>query len=76
MTNPTDEEIKTAKMLIEWKDRILRRAGSAIEGHFIDSPVECHTSEEQGFERGLRTAVDEVCKLMSDPSYFNRVKKP
>lgn len=61
-----------AAMLVKWKDRILHKAATNIEGHFLDSPVEDFTSEEDGFERGLRTAVDEVCKLMADPSYFGR----
>jgi hypothetical protein len=61
-----------AAMLVRWKDRILHQAARNIENHFLNSPVEDFTAEEEGFERGIRTAVTEVCKLMADPSYFNR----
>ena len=65
-------ELEMAALLTRWKDRILARAATNIEGHFLNSPVEDFSAEEEGFERGLRTAVDEVCKLMADPSYFGR----
>jgi len=65
----TDGEM--AAMLVRWKDRILHRAALNIDNHMIDGPVEDFTNEERGFERGLRTAVDEVCKLMADPGYWS-----
>ena len=66
----SDREL--AATIERWKDRILHRAVNNIEQHFLDSPVEDFSQEEHGFERGLRTAVDEICKLMVNPSYFNR----
>lgn len=65
-------ESEMAALLVRWKDRILRQAATNIENHFIDAPVEDFTAEEEGFERGLQTAVDEVCRLMADPSHFGR----
>lgn len=66
------EDLEMSALLVRWKDRILHRAALNIDNHMIDGPVEDFTEEEKGFERGLRTAVDEVCKLMSDPSYWSR----
>jgi hypothetical protein len=61
-----------AAMLVRWKDRILKRAATNVENHYLDGPVEDQSEEERGFERGLGTAVTEICKLMDDPSYFGR----
>ncbi len=68
------DEAGMAQLLARWRDRVLHNAAMGIENHFINRPVEDFTSEEQGFERGLRTAVTEVCKLMNDPGYFGRNK--
>lgn len=61
-----------ADYLVRWKDRILASAAHAIDGHFLDKPIDDFTAEEEGFERGLSTAINEICKLMADSSYFNR----
>lgn len=66
------EDLEMAALLVRWKDRILHRAAFNIDNHMIDGPVEDFTEEENGFERGLRTAVAEICKLMDDPSYWSR----
>lgn len=66
------EEQKMAATFVRWRDRILKKAACGVESHFLDGPDDEHSEEEQGFERGLRTAVDEICKLMADPSYFGR----
>lgn len=68
----SSEDLEMSALLVRWKDRILHRAALNIDNHMIDGPVEDFTEEEKGFERGLRTAVDEVCKLMADPSYWSR----
>lgn len=64
-----------AAMLTRWRDRILRQAAVKIENHYANAPVEDLSVEQTGFERGLSTAVDEVCSLMTDPSYFGRSPK-
>lgn len=64
-----------SKLLLRWKDRILHRAAENVDRHMIDGPVEDFTEEQKGFERGLRTAVNEICALMSDPSYWGRSPK-
>jgi hypothetical protein len=65
-----ESDRETAAMITRWRDRILKKAGSAIDALFIDAPVEDFTEEQQGFERGLRAALDEVRKLMHDDHYF------
>jgi hypothetical protein len=69
---PSGSETEMAAMLARWRDRILKSVGTAIDNHYLDGPVEDQTDEERGFERGLGTAITEVCKLMDDPSYFGR----
>lgn len=66
------EDLAMSALLVRWKDRILHRAAMNIDNHMINGPVEDFTDEEKGFERGIRTAVDEVVKLMADPSYWSR----
>ncbi len=73
IAEPTDSDM--ADMLTKWKDRILHRAAVNVEGKFLDRPVEDFSEEDNGYERGLRTAVDEICQLMHDPSYFGRSKQ-
>lgn len=65
-------EADMAKLLAKWRDRILRSVANGIESHFLETPVEHHTAEEEGFELGLGTAVNEVLKRMTDPSFFGR----
>jgi len=65
-----ESDRETAAIITRWRDRILHKAGSAIDAIFLDSPVEDFTDEERGFERGLRTALNEVRKLMHDDHYF------
>jgi len=65
-------EAEMASMLARWRDRILKSVGTAIDNHYLDGPVEDQTDEERGFERGLETAITEICKLMDDPRYFGR----
>lgn len=68
-----EEDQRMAKLLTGWRDKILHKAAIGVENHFLDKPVDDMTDEENGFERGLSTAVDEICKLMADPpSYFGR----
>lgn len=69
------QELEMASMLVKWKDRILAQAARGIESHYKDGPVDDFTEFEKGFEEGIRSAVDEVCKLMADPSYFGRKAK-
>lgn len=71
---PTSKEM--AALLVRWRDRVLFKAAVNIENYFIDGPDEDFTEEERGFERGLRTAVTEICNLMADPTYFGRPPKP
>lgn len=66
------ETAKMAAMLARWKDRLLRQAATGVENKFLDRPVEDFTDEEKGFERGLGAAVDVLCAMMTDPSYFGR----
>lgn len=65
------EDLAMSALLVRWKDRILHRAALNIDNHMLNGPVEDFTDEEKGFERGIRTAVDEVVKLMADPSYWS-----
>lgn len=75
MSNIPIDETEMAKLLVRWRDRILQRAAINIEGHFFNKPTEDLTSYEQGIEKGIRLAVDEICKLMDDPTYFNRTPR-
>lgn len=70
MSDLLECDLATAAMITRWRDRILQKAGSAIDALFIDAPVEDFTEEQRGFERGLRAALGEVRKLMHDDNYF------
>ena len=68
MTQDQDDA-KVVKIVTDWRDRLLKRARTAIDFHWLDKPVDDFTDEERGFERGLSTAIREITALMHDKSY-------
>jgi len=65
-------EAEMAKLLARWRDRILHKAATKIDRRWLDKPTEDFTTEEEGYERGISDALNDVCSLMDDPSYFGR----
>ena len=59
-----DSEV--ARVVTNWRDRLLQRAHSAIDHHWLDKPTDDFTDEERGFERGLSVALLEIRNLMHD----------
>lgn len=59
-------DAEVARVVTEWRDRLLQRAHSAIDRHWLDKPTDDFTDEERGFERGLSVALMEIRNLMHD----------
>jgi len=57
-------DAEVARVVTDWRDRLLRRARGAVDQHWLDKPVNDFTDEERGFERGLLTAIEEITALM------------
>ena len=60
------DDAAVARVVTDWRDRLLQRAHSAIDNHWLDKPTDDFTDEERGFERGLSVALLEIRKLMHD----------
>jgi len=58
------DDAVVARVVTDWRDRLLLRAQTAIDRNWLDKPVDDFSDEERGFERGLSVALMEVRKLM------------
>ncbi len=54
------------KMLVNLQVRLLKKLRGKVDAHFIDGCVEDFTDEQNGFERGLSTCIQEIHALISE----------
>jgi hypothetical protein len=63
-------DAEVARVVTDWRDRLLRRVHTAIDAHWLDKPTDDFSDEERGFERGLTIALREVVNLMHDKRHY------
>jgi hypothetical protein len=63
MDAPSEE---IARQITRYRDGLIVEALRKVDSHFLNKPVDDFTIEEEGFERGLRSAQIELAAMLND----------
>jgi hypothetical protein len=65
-----EADAQIAAQITRYRDGVLLKALRKIDNHFLNKPVDDFSADEEGFERGLRVAIEEVRSLMHNQRLF------